>query len=272
MKLKEYPGSIYRQIKLRSLKASAFQIPLTQGNVIPAIISLTTIPSRLPIVDITIRSLLLQSINAEKIVLWLNTDLKNQIPHRLSELIGSRFDIQYRKGTSSHRKLVFALVEYPNHVVITADDDLMYPTNWLDRLWQDHLTYPNDIVGHECRTITYYSNGKVQPYREWKTCKPGESTRNTLAIGYGGTLYPANALHVDTVNEEQYLKLAPKADDLWFKAMALRNHTNVRRSNHPKPRPIPIAGSQKFALGHTNIRADGNKIQWQALCDFYSFN
>ena len=45
--------------------------------------------------------------------------------------------------------------------------------------------------------------------------------------GVGGVLYPPNCLYKDILNEELFMKLAPKADDVWFWAMAVLNHTKI---------------------------------------------
>jgi hypothetical protein len=269
MKLKEYPKSLF----------TAFRLALTPKESLgknsrpakePVIVTFTSIPSRLHVLSTTVRSLLNQSVQPERIILWLNHDLKGQLPGSLTHLVGDRFSIEFRDGHSSHRKLTFALTEYPNHILVTCDDDLMYPTDWLARLLTEHTQHPRDIIAHECRTIAYEQSGEAQAYKYWNAEPPGGSQPNTVAIGYGGTLYPANGLHPDALNEDLYMSLTPTADDLWFKAMAMRNNTQVRRSQHSRPRPIPIALSQTVALGHTNIKKDGNRSQWQALLDHFS--
>ncbi|MDN3649327.1 glycosyltransferase family A protein [Reinekea marina] len=270
MKLKEYPKSLYSSLKLMLTPIKKLGEGSSSAS-LPVIVTLTSIPSRLTVLSITIRSLLNQSVRPEKIILWLNSNLKNNIPNSLRKLESSHFEIRFKPGTSSHRKLVFALTEYPNHTLVTCDDDLIYPVDWLERLLNEHKLHPNKVIAHECRNIAYETNGKLLPYKYWKSAQPGESTPNTLAIGYGGTLYPPNALDGETVNQELFLQLTPKADDLWFKAMALRKGTAVYRSQAPTPKPIPIAFSQKIALGHTNIKQDGNRSQWQALVDYYHF-
>lgn len=268
MKLKEYPKSLYSSLKLMLTPIDKLGIN-AQPVVFPVIVTLTSIPSRLNTLSITVRSLLRQTTQPEKIILWLNTDLKNHVPKSLKNLEGGIFEIRYKPGTSSHRKLVFALADFPEHTLVTCDDDLIYPADWLERLVQESKNKPNCIIAHECRNITYDAHGNLLPYKYWKTAAPGESNPNTLAIGYGGTLYPPNSLDKKTTDQAQYLKLTPKADDLWFKAMAALKGTSVYRSESPNPKPIPIAFSQKIALGHTNIKQDGNRTQWQALLDYF---
>lgn len=234
------------------------------------VVSFTSIPSRLPILHLTVRSLLRQTVHPEKLVLWLHHDLKPQVPKRLSNLQNDLFEIRYADQTCAHRKLVHALNAFPDTTIVTCDDDLLYQPNWLARLYQEHKQHPNDVIGNECRRIRYDANGDTLPYKQWSLEPPGTSHPDTLAIGFGGTLYPPNRLHPDTTNSDLYLALAPKADDLWFKAMSYLNHTQVRRTANPPKRPIPIIRSQAQALGNTNIKKDGNREQWNAIRNHYS--
>ena len=239
-------------------------------KILPVIVSLTSIPSRLDSLHLVIRSLLLQTCMPEKITLWLHHDLRSQIPKSLEQLIGERFEIHYVDLTCSHRKLVHSLERFPDKVIVTCDDDLMYSSTWLERLYQDHLAFSQDVIAHECREVRY-NNGDLAPYNEWVTQKqPGVTSTWMMPIGYGGVLYPPNALYKDVTRTDLYMTLAPRADDLWFKAMSYLHGTTTRRSRQPGKKPIPIAGSQKVSLKHTNVRENGNFEQWQAICAHYN--
>ena len=267
MKLKELPSSLFTAIKLKC--ASSTVLNNENSSTLPVIVSLTSIPSRLASLHLVIRSLLLQKKPPEKILLWLHKDLNNQIPRSLRKLIGNRFEIRYVDLTCSHRKLVHALELHPEKVIVTCDDDLMYDPTWLERLYKDHILFPRDVIAHECREIKYVDN-ELAPYKEWKTQREsGVTSTWMMPIGYGGVLYPPNTLFKDVMNSELYLKLTPRADDLWFKAMSYLAGTVTRRSRQPGKKPIPIAGSQKVSLKHTNVRENGNFEQWQAVCNHY---
>lgn len=269
MKLKEYPLSLFRKWQLRLNSSS---VPFNKSNSIPCVISLTSIPSRIETIDLVIRSLLMQDQPAEKIILWLNSSLKGLLPKKLNDLQSDYFEIRFRDQTSPHRKLVFSLQELTEKVVVTCDDDIMYDKTWLGRLYKDHLRYPKDIIAHQCRAITVIDEALLS-YHQWPTIEDKDvSCANFLPIGYGGVLYPVGSLHSDVTDASKYMMLAPKADDLWFKAMSLINNTQVRRSSDPRGKPLPIIGTKGGSLAKTNIAQDGNRIQWQAICDYYQIN
>jgi len=270
MKLKELPVSWWTAWKLARLSRDDL-IKLSASR-LPVIISLTSIPSRLGIIHLTIRSLLVQSHPAEKIILWLHEDLRKQLPQTLRELESPVFEIRYVNLTCSHRKLIHSLELHPEKIIVTCDDDLMYDASWLQRLYQSHEQHPKDVIAHECRLIKFIAPNQPAPYDEWKTeARTDISEQWLMPIGYGGVLYPPHCLYADVQNRELFLQLTPKADDLWFKAMSYLAGTNTRRSANPGKKPIPIIASQKDSLKKTNVRQDGNYQQWLALCKHYHF-
>ncbi len=270
MKLKEYIPSLITAYKLRRIPLE--KLKQKSPETLPVIVTLTSIPSRLHIIDITIRSILSQPRKPQKILLWLHHDLKYQIPKKLSDLVGEVFEIRYQEElTCSHRKLIYSLKEYPNVPLITCDDDLIYRPQWLNSLYNDHLNHPQSVITNECRMITYDEKSELLPYKQWEYMRTsGVVDKKLLPIGYGGVLYPENALHQDTTSSELFLELAPKADDLWFKMMSLLQGTEVRRSSAPCEKPIPIVGSQAISLKKTNVGEDKNRPQWKTLCRHYN--
>ncbi|WP_341938321.1 glycosyltransferase family 2 protein [Marinimicrobium sp. C2-29] len=271
MKLKEIPGSLLTALRLKWLRLG----PLHQhtDDPIPVIVSLTSIPSRLPIIHLTIRSLLAQRRKPELVVLWLNERLRGQLPAALTRLEGPLFSIRFADMDCPHRKLVHARAAFPGKTIVTCDDDLMYDDSWLQRLYADHEPFPDAVIAHECRYITRDAAGELLPYKQWPTAlEPGVSAPNLMPIGYGGVLFPPESLDPRVDDREQFLALTPRADDLWFKAMAHLRGTVTRRSRDPGRKPTPIGGSQKVSLKKTNVRQDGNRETWQTLCDHFGIN
>jgi hypothetical protein len=242
-------------------------------NAVPAevdvVISLTSIPSRLSTLHLTIKSLLNQNISFEKVVLWLHQDIKSNLPRALEKLQGPRFEIHYSETTEPHRKLVETLKIHPDRVIVTCDDDMMYPEDWLARLLGSWSHTPDDIVAHRCRKIRI-KNREILPYKTWHSEPQGETSLQTLALGWGGVLFPPGSLDARVLDRDSYMRLCPNADDLWYKAMAMLKGTAMRKSRDPYPAPIPIIASQSFSLGTKNIGEDQNRVQLLALAKEYS--
>ncbi|MEX0316136.1 MAG: glycosyl transferase, partial [Allomuricauda sp.] len=240
---------------------------------VPVVVSLTSIPSRLKSLHLVIRSLMDQDVSPKKIVLWLNTDLENKLPRALEKLICERFEIRYSELTCSHRKLIHSLEVYPEDIIITCDDDLMYRKNWLSLFHAEHQKNPDKIIGNHTIHVNHDENGSPLPFKKWKYPENGLINPNAITpIGAWGILYPPHSMHQEILDEKLFLKLAPKADDLWFKAMGLLKGTlTIQASTTPKE-PIPIGGTQKIALKKENLGLDKNSVQWNALNEYYKLS
>ena len=263
MKVRAFLRSVFTSARLACI--SNDQLGKTAGPAeVEVIISLTSIPSRLSSLHLTIKSLLNQNISFEKVVLWLHQDLAKALPPVLEKLQGKRFEIHYCETTEPHRKLVETLKLHPDRVIVTCDDDYMYPKDWLFRLLKSWQYTPNDIVAHRCRKIRV-ENGEILPYKTWHSEPQGESSPLAVALGWGGILFPPGLLDDRVLDRDTYMRLSPSADDLWYKAMAMLKGTAMRKARYPYPAPIPIIGSQSISLNRKNIGDDLNRVQLLAL-------
>ena len=272
MKLKELPISLFQAVRL---KWTAPKHLLGASETIPVIVSMTTIPSRLGKLALVLRSLLQQTARPEKIVVWMHEPMKDQIPASVQALIDSPavsdlIELCYTPLKCSHKKLIHTIEAYPEYPIVTCDDDFMYHKDWLNTLYQEHLIFPSHVIAQQIRSITRDENGGLKPYKQWRYRPDVDQDEKTfLAIGGKGVLYPKQALHPDFKDEKLFLRLAPKADDLWFKAMELRHNTPVRRCSKLVAEPIPIMGTQSFSLKKENVDRDLNVDQWQNLSDYF---
>jgi hypothetical protein len=271
MKLKELPISFLNSALLLSINRNKFL--KTRKKNIPVIISLTSIPSRLTIIHLTIRSILNQDVRPLKIILWLNKSLKDKIPTNLKLLESDLFEILFSDLTCSHKKLIHTLDLFQEKVIITCDDDMIYRKNWMRLLYMQHLKNPKCIIANQTRYIRYSSSGELLPYKFWETTSDSSLNPNaTLAIGAEGVLYPPFSLAPQTTNSALFLELSPKADDLWFKVMALLNETQVLQANQKAKAAIPIIASQKESLKSLNVGKDKNREQWLKLTSYFGIN
>ncbi len=262
--IKELPISIAKTFQLLSIPTK--KLKNRKAQQIPVVVSLTSIPSRLSTLHLVIRSLLVQDKLPKKILLWLNEDLEGQLPYKLKKLEGDIFQIRFSHLNCSHRKLIHSIEAFPNDTIITCDDDLMYRKNWLSMIYDQHLANPGKVIGNHTVHINHNEKGEPVPFKKWKYPSPSKINPWSITpIGAWGILYPSKSLHPQTLDENQFLELAPKADDLWFKAMALLQGVESIQATHTPKEPIPIGGTQKVALKKENLGLDKNTQQWLAL-------
>lgn len=240
-------------------------------------ITLTSIPSRIETLHIAIESLMRQSVKPTGILLWLSKDQFSShasVPALLRKQERRGLQIRLIDGTSSHKKLLFALQEFPTAVLVTADDDLIYDRNWLRKLAEAHSATPELIVCHRARLIRFSTPDTSLPYDTWplEDAALTQPSHYVLPTSGGGALYPPNSLHPDVTDSATAERLSPTADDLWFKVMALRQRTMCRALHASWVSLDEIPGSQTERLWNVNATANGNDAQWATLLRHYSLD
>jgi len=236
----------------------------------PLIVSLTAIPERYNKLHLCIESLLQQSIKPDHIILWLS-DKKIDLPKKLTKLTKRGLEIRYCEDIRSYRKIIYTLEEYPTAIIVTADDDVLYPKKWLGGLYEAHKAEPNVIHCHRSHHIKINSDGTLRPYKSWRFSpkKPEPGSLLTFPTGVSGVLYPPNSLYKDTTNKNLFTELAPTADDVWLKSMSILNNTLCQNTGIYKHEFTQIKGTQAKALWRENTKKDMNDIQIKAVWDYF---
>ncbi|WP_431305212.1 methyltransferase domain-containing protein [Sediminicoccus sp. BL-A-41-H5] len=252
----------------------------------PLTISLTSIRSRIGHVDRVIRSLLAQSPAPDHVMLVLSQEPylldegvpPEALPPGLRQLWAEgRFELVYAENTGPYRKLLPALRRHAGEerLIVTADDDMVYPEGWLACLVETYRRH-RCVVGHRCRAIPV-QGGRFLPYADWELLTAGpdifgevpEGQRGlfTIATGFRGILYNTR-FFPDLGLIEELRALAPRQDDLAFKAAALAAgiptvpvDRDLQRGPFA-PRLTPADGSDE-ALIHGNLRE--NDAAWGRL-------
>ena len=231
------------------------------------IVSLTSFPEALSFATQAIQSILDGSVQPDKIVLYLTAQQfpNSKIPSELQELLtlNSIFEIRfYDKLIRSYTKLIPAIQDFPNEIIVTIDDDVRYHKNMLKYLLSRHKKYPNAIIGHRIRRIRYNAR-----YKSWKLYKRisvlkfsfKPSFRN-LQTGVGGVLYPPHSLSKEMLRPEVFMQLAPTVDDIWFWAAAVANGTKIapipfgfwRQPDLKKPATVTLSSTNVYSGNDVN--------------------
>ena len=113
------------------------------------IISLTSYPPRINTACETVKTLLNQSMKANKVILWLAKEQfpnkEKDLPVQLLDLTKQGLTIKWCKDIKSYKKLIPALAEYPDAVIVTFDDDVLYDENVLKELYDAYSEHPEHI-------------------------------------------------------------------------------------------------------------------------------
>ena len=220
------------------------------------IVSLTTFPPRINSVYKTISTLLEQTVKPDEVVLWLATEekKKKKLPENLTNLQTFGLTIKWCDNIKSYKKLIPALAEYPDDIIITVDDDYYYDKDLVKNLLEEHKKYPDCIIGARANRLVPQKDKsfklKRRSYIYDSSYRP--SYLNPF-IGFGGVLYPPHALHKDVMNKEKFMTIIPTNDDAWFWINAVRNKTRfVPCRNGYKLKFYLIENSQQVGLYQVN--------------------
>ncbi len=237
------------------------------------IVSLTTYPKRFHVVHLSIETLLNQTLKPDKIILWLSKEEvhHNEIPRHIQKLTNRGLEIKLVPGNlKSYKKLLYSLQEYPNDLIVTVDDDVLYPDFLIEGLYRKYLENQECVTAYRCSFMKTNDEGKLSPYLSWKPARECfKPSYRLFPTGVGGILYPPKSLYQEVFNESLFTKLAPTADDVWFKAMALLNNTKtVQVYENCIEYPL-IDGSQEEALWKINNGENQNDRQLKEVFDFF---
>jgi len=240
----------------------------------PVVVSLTTIPERVPRVIYTVESLLRQTLQPDRLILWLDVTLRNKFLGLLQKQTRRGLEIRLVEDIGPHGKLIHALKEFPESRIVTADDDALYPKFWLAELLAAHEREPRAITCHRAHRMLTDRTGKLLPYRQWGWLAQGYMGPSLwlFPTGVGGVLYPPGSLSPEVFNHDVFQRICPKADDIWLKAMSLLNNVRCQKVRpYSKEWPL-VLGTQQKALGSQNVDSGQNDVQLRAVFDHYNLD
>lgn len=194
------------------------------------IVSLTTFPARIDTVYLTINTLLRQNTKPDRVVLWLAEEQfpDKNLPESLTRLIALGLEIKYCEDIRSYKKLVPSLREFPEDIIVTADDDMYYKEDWLEGLYKAYLENPKNIYTRRgCRAVIKDNKINILKPRSYNFKYDFPTDFNNLLMGGSGTLYPPHSLHKDIFDVEQIKTLIPTHDDIYFWIMGILNGTKI---------------------------------------------
>lgn len=237
---------------------------------------MTSFPGAIDYATHAIRSLLRGSVLPDRLVLYLTlADFRTKpLPADLRQLEADNpvFEIRdYGDDIRSYRKLIPALHDFPNAVVVTVDDDVWYHRHMLRDLLRLHTREPHAVLAHRAKRIKLNL-----PYRKWKKyrwyyfiLKHIHRDFANLQTGVGGVLYPPGCLEESVINPKLFTKIAPYQDDIWFwAAAALKGYPVIPVPfGHNKPRSLHKP--KELSLKTTNFKngVDRNVLALRAILE-----
>lgn len=247
---------LWFRLRLRNI---AVRQPITGST--PVVVSLTTYGRRIDAAAIAVESIARGSTKPSRIILWLdNPDLYADRPAALRRLERRGLEVVLTDNFGPHTKYFPYVKSVRDHrlPLVTADDDIMYPRNWLRQLGRAYIDNPTSINCHWASTVLV-EDGRLKSYHTWPNCRNAVPAFSNFGLGVSGVIYPPSMLAELAIQGAAFQHLSPTADDVWLHWVALRAGYPVRQIS-PVPRHFAlIPGTQEQTLMKTNnVEGSGN--------------
>ena len=176
------------------------------------------------------------------------------------KLCSNGLTIEWCNDIRSYKKLIPALKQYPDPIIITVDDDFIYDENMALNLYNSYLEYPNCVHSLVVTRLYYAKKDVLAAINAFKLKEYGGKYDINVfkpcafykSVGCWGCLYPPHSLHKDVFNLDIAYKCCPHNDDVWFHFQALRKgYKIVCPKKHTAIKSV-IEGSQDVGLCKTN--------------------
>lgn len=179
------------------------------------VVSLTTVPDRMDKLAPVLRSLVDQTVPADRIVLARpEVSWRSGKPYPPLDPPFPGVDVLATKDHGPATKLLPALLAEPDAAIIVVDDDIIYPVDFIEQMLAWHRRMPQAAIGFRGWRIVEGAHPKRFPHIFSTSLAEPEAV--DILLGTWGYLVPPGSFDA-TVHD---LDAAPPAmrfvDDVWF--------------------------------------------------------
>ncbi|WP_298501550.1 glycosyltransferase family 2 protein [uncultured Methanobrevibacter sp.] len=215
--------------KINNINESGLRLKKRNEKII---VSLTSFPDRMHDIHYSLYSLLKQTFKPDEIILWLSYEQfpnkEKDIPNKVLNLKKYGLSIRWCDNIYSYKKLIPSLKEYENDFIVTADDDIFYPKDWLRNIYYGYKKHPNCIISSRSRRILVNNNGTLKSYNNWKLIDNDmEPSFLNFPTNGAGSLFPPNSFDETILKKREFSNICPTGDDIWIWGMAVLNNTKI---------------------------------------------
>lgn len=238
--------------------------PLVDGRG-TSVVSLTSYRARLRSVHLTIESIGRGRVRPGRIMLWVDPEVVvDDLPPALRRLRRRGLEIASSPARfGPHTKYFPYVMSEAKHdaLLVTADDDSLYPRWWLSALEEAAGAGSDDVVCFRAHRVRFDADGRLAPYNSWTPVSDRTASPLNFATGVSGVAYPPAFLDELGTLGDAFLQTCPQADDVWLHHAAVRSGRRIRQLG-PRPRKFPeVLSTQATALHRVNTAQTANDGQ-----------
>jgi len=229
----------------------------------PVVVSLASFGRRQKMAHLAVESIGAGSRRPARIVVWLDEgDEGAPLPRPLRRLVARGLEVRYAPAAWGPHKKYYPLAAARTTIpVVTADDDIFYPSTWLADLEGATSGFRSaDVVAHRVHVLQV-AQGRVAPYATWPSCTTTEPSPANFVTGTSGRYVPVTLLEELAERGTAFLDVCPRADDVWLHVTSVRASVATRQVAD-RGRHFPqVPGSQLESLYRHNVEGAGNDDQ-----------
>lgn len=266
--IRAFAVKLYLLLKLKFCKKNRF----SANRKVEVIVSLTSYHKRFSTLKWTLESLMQQNTDiCYKVVLVLSQediDIYGGKPKYLNDFQKRGLEILIVKENLRSYKKAYYTYEL-GLPLITADDDVYYPSWWLGSILVAAKNNPNVILAYRGHYILK-NDSEILSYFKWMKCSNknyiDKPLISFLPTGTSGVYYPVSSLDGLKESKDIFLKLCPDADDLWFKYLTVKNGFRAKRIEENNIHFIIL--SEGSTLWDVNVNEGGNDVQFNRILNY----
>jgi len=251
--------------------ANIFELWRRKKHTPEIIVSMTSYPPRINHLQPVLKSIFKQKQKPDKVVLWLAT---SEFPHQEDDLPAyllnlsqkNKICIEWCQDLKPHKKYFYALQKYRDSIVITIDDDLIYPRDMIKCLLASYQKFSHAVSAMRSH-VMHPQGDKFAPYTHFTYEQNeiiGVPSMRLLATNGAGSLFPPRLLDLQYFDEDLIKNLSLYTDDLWLKTIEVLSKVPV-----VQPRPFKglryVKNSQQIGLFYDNTLRGGNNTNLEKI-------
>ena len=225
---------------------------------------MTSFGARLKSVHTAIASIGAGTVRPKRLILWLDDpEAVLNPPAALQSLVSRGLEIQASQPLGPHTKY-YPAVEAGIDEFVTADDDIIYPPQWLERLMTTANASQADAIGWRGRTMTRLGLS-LSPSASWEFAKSTDKSTALFLTGVSGVYYRSALVEHLRAAGSDFLTLCPTADDIWLNYIRCQTGgLSALVAANSVHFPL-VRGSQDVRLGAINVDGARNDTYLQGL-------
>lgn len=235
----------------------------------PIIVSITSDEDNFSSLELSLYSLLNQTVKPDRLILWLSDDEYDltYLPYSITRYIKNGLEIKFVKDIGSYTNPIYPLEQFYNSINVIANDSVYYNKNWLMKLYHSYIASPKDIQTHNAHQVDL-----SLPFSKWKKNINEENAEyNYYPSSLSGVLYPPKCFSKEVFRDDIFVKNNITNPDVWLWVMGILSNRKIRIvKNHNKR--ITSTNIFKYIFEDKNKKYSQIDTQISKLMEFYGQN